>query len=103
METAPTVRRTRLGLWLVAAYFIVVVAAYALAALGEPDEFGYRWLLFFMLAMPWYSFTEHFFAPNSIFGAIPGFILNAGILLFAVTRIDKPRLFVPKRGGPFGQ
>ena len=94
METAPTRRRTRLGIWLVAVYLAIVAAAYALAVLGEPDEFGYRWLFFFMLAMPWYTFIEHFFAPNSLSAALPGFLLNAGILFFAGAKIGWLALFV---------
>ena len=93
METAPTRRRIRLGLGLVAAYLVIVIAAYALATLGKPDEFGYRWIPFFMLAMPWYIITEHVFDPNSLSAALPGFILNAGILFLAGRKDWRTPLF----------
>lgn len=75
-------------MWLVAIYIVIVVAAYAFASIGKPDEFGYIWVPFFMLAMPWYVFTEQVFVPNSIQGALPGFILNAGLLYLLAMLID---------------
>ena len=67
-----------------------MVATYAMATLGQPDEFGYRWVPFLMLAMPWHAFIEHFFDWNSLLGAFPASVLNGGILFMVRTAIRKP-------------
>jgi len=95
METAPKGRRTRLGIWLAAVYIALVAAALALATIGKPDEFGFRWIPFVELSMPWFAFLEHFFTPDFLLPAIPGFVLNAGIL-FVVGRM------IGKRPSAFG-
>ena len=89
METAPKARRTRLGIWLAAVYIALVAAALDLATIGKPDEFGFRWIPFVELSMPWFAFLEHFFTPDYLLPAIPGFVLNAGILFFAGRLIGK--------------
>jgi len=89
METAPKGRRTRLGVWFAAIYIILVAAALALATIGKGDEFGYRWIPFVELSMPWFAVLEHFFTPDFLLPAIPGFVLNAGILFLAGRLIGK--------------
>jgi hypothetical protein len=64
LETARRSRWSRLG-WLDHIYIAIVAGAYVFASTGKPDEFGYRWLPYFMLAIPWYIFTEPLFLPNS--------------------------------------
>jgi len=89
MEAALKARRNRLGIWLAAVYIALVVAALALATIGKPDEFGYRWIPLIELSMPWYAFLGHFFTPNFLLPAIPGFVLNAGLLFVTGRLIGK--------------
>ena len=67
-ETARRSHWSRLGIWLDIIYIAIVAGAYAFASTGKPDEFGHRWLPYFMLAMSWYIFTEPLLLPNSILG-----------------------------------
>jgi hypothetical protein len=81
METASKGRRTHLGICFAVIYIVTVLAAYLWATIGKPDEFGYVWLPFFILAAPWYRLADQFFVTEPLVPlAIPCFILNAGIL-----------------------
>jgi len=72
---------SRLGVWLAIIYIATVVAVYFLTALTtKPDDVGLDWIPFLMLSMPWWYVFTRLITPNSLLPAIPGFILNAGIL-----------------------
>jgi hypothetical protein len=91
METELKGRPVRLGIWFAAIYIVIVAGVYVMTSTSKPDEFGYIWIPFLMLAMPWYSFIARFFTPNWLMPAIPGFVLNAGILFLAGTLLGKRR------------
>ena len=98
-QRAPGCGRSLTGICLAAVYTLIVIGAYALATGGKPDEFGYRWIPFLMLAMPSYAFTERFFTPNSLLPAILGFILNASILYLLGMLIDEIWRRLTKKAG----
>jgi hypothetical protein len=49
----------------------------------KPDNVGLDWIPFVMLAMPWYAINSQFL--------FPGLIVNAGILFFLGTLVEKVR------------
>jgi hypothetical protein len=84
LSVASKQRPNRLGAYIAAAYLAIVVAVYLLTQFGgKPDEFGYRWIPFLMLAMPWSRIAVQL--------VIPAFLLNAAILYLLGTLLENLR------------
>lgn len=85
-------RPNLLGIYIAGTYAVLVVAVYTITAFasipslgGKPTEFGYEWIPFLYLAMPWALMHERL--PFLIFG----FIVNAGALYMLGTLFEKVR------------
>jgi hypothetical protein len=65
-------------------YAFIVVLVYSYTSFTtKPDNVGLDWIPFVMLAMPWYAINPQFL--------FPGLIVNAGILFFLGTLVEKVR------------
>jgi hypothetical protein len=82
-QTGPATRPCRLGKYLAAVYLCLVAALYAFTAhYTKPDNVGYDWIPFILLAMgPWYRM-----APGFSWVALS---LNAALLYAAGTLLQK--------------
>lgn len=90
MEAELKGRPNRLGIYVAAAYLLVVVGVYAVTAYNtKPDNVGYDWIPFVMLAMPWVAIGR---AQEFL---IPGLIANVVIfyLFGTLLEIARRRIF----------
>jgi fucose 4-O-acetylase-like acetyltransferase len=81
--SGPTTRPGRLGIYLALGYLCLVVALYAFTAhYTKPENVGYDWIPFILLAMgPWYRMGQEFWWV--------ALILNASLLYIAGTLLQK--------------
>lgn len=65
LESAFKHRKDRTGIHFAAAYIFLVTVVYMFTACTtKPDNVGYDWIPFIMLAMPWYSFNASLLYPD---------------------------------------
>jgi hypothetical protein len=84
VEATLKARPNRVGIYAAVSYAFIVVLVYSYTSFTtKPDNVGLDWIPFVMLAMPWYAINSQFL--------FPGLIVNAGILFFLGTLVEKVR------------
>jgi uncharacterized membrane protein len=82
MEAEQKGHPNRFGIYVAAIYLLIVLGVYAITEYNtKPDNVGYDWIPFELLALPWPAISVRLL--------IPGFILNAGILYLLGTLLEK--------------